>query len=339
MSLESLKLVDENETDNFESLSKEFAQLVKMSNRNQVNLKIKLLQTKKIDDYLKNYTHPIKKVEKINSHFNFKKEAPVKMRLKKHNQDCQNKKFEFNTVNKHFKVFQNEEKNFYKEDYMKKIFNLLNKKEKNYFQKRKLLSDNGLQVKSTQIPPRIQPGYKISKPTETLTSFKFNNKFTENIYTSEKNPLKLKEIYDSEFSFSEGSLNDSYKKELLSNLNTEYNFIDPSLKTNLLPSTTTAISNKNNILNKNNSQSKIKLVKPSNKVESLLTNPNIENNKQNNKFFLTQFPKNKNKPKTINNINTQRTSTNNVLSPRMQLKELDDERNAKIKSLLDKFKL
>jgi hypothetical protein len=332
MSLESLKLIDDFEIENFESLSKEFAQLVKKSNRNQVNLKMKMLQTKKNDDYLNNYTPPIKKIQKINSHFNFEKGAPVKMRLKKHNEDSQTKKFEFNTLNKHFKVFQNEEKNFYKEEYMRKMFNLLNKKDKNYFQKRKLISDIELKYKSNELRHTFEPEYKISKPTETLNSFKFKNKFCENFYSSEINSPKLKEIYDSEFSFSEGSLNDSYKKDLLSNLNTEYNFLDPSLKSNmpLLPTTTSAVSNKNN------TQSKIKLVKSSMRIDPLLSNPNVENTKQNNKFFLTQFPKNRNKSKSIK---TKKTSTNLVLSPKKQLKQLDDERNAKIKSLLDKFKL
>lgn len=325
----SVKFNKETETENLESLSKEFASLIKQSNRNKIKTKLKLLSHKNKDDYITNYIPPIRKVEKINSHFNFQKEPPVKMKLKKYNEDNQNKKFEFKNLNNYFKVFQKEEKNFYKEDYMRRMFNLLNKKDKMYSHKRKLLGDTNIKKISTDLPPKIATEYNRNR-LDSLKSYKIKNFFSETPKKKDsfkhtiENVLTLKEVYDSEFSISESSLNDSHKNELLLNLNTEYNFIDPSLNSRQI------FNSQNNF--KISESTKNKPNKNSIRVETLNTMSNQDQNK--NRFFLTQFPKTRTKKKVLSlNKNPPQNGREK------KLKLLEDQRTAKILSLLDSFKM
>ena len=323
------------ETENFESITREFKALVKQSSRNNPAFNIKKTKNKKNEDYSK-YVPTLKKIPKINSHFNFIQEAPVKMKIKKYNEDNQNKKFEFNTLKGYFKVFENEQSNFYKEDYMRKMFKLLNRKDHQYSEKRKLLKTDGFKPISNHLPPKIQPEYKTPKRNSRLESVKsfqlknlisdtpltFNNKHTRDI--------KLKETHDSEFSISEDSLNNSYKKELLYNLHTEYNFIDLSTKAKNIPTSPATA---------------MKLTKPSIKLDPPFLNALPDHPRSTKNFFLKQFPGNKTKLKTINHqkiyisssvIRNSLPKENQIKTK--QMKQIDEERNAKIRSLLDSFK-
>jgi hypothetical protein len=76
---------------------------------------------------------------------------PVRIKQKQELEDDQNKKYEFKKMMQYYKVFTNEKKKKYSNDYLSEVFRLLKTRDKNYPQKRKLLN---LDDKITYNSPR-----------------------------------------------------------------------------------------------------------------------------------------------------------------------------------------
>lgn len=124
---------------NQESLSRKHSKMLKTKNDLNNEFKIKIIRQNKQEQI--DYKQPIKKIAKINSHFNFIHDRPIKMKIRKINENKPNHKYELDKIMSYYNVFKNKENHIYKNDYMIKMFKLLHKKDKNYFEKRKNLDE------------------------------------------------------------------------------------------------------------------------------------------------------------------------------------------------------
>ncbi len=124
---------------NQESLSRKPSKILKTKNDLNNDFKIKIGRQNKQNEI--DYKQPIKNIAKINTHFNFIQDRPIKAKLKNLSENKTNHKYELDKIMNYYKVFKNKTNNIYKNDYMTKLFKLLHKKDENYFEKRKVLDE------------------------------------------------------------------------------------------------------------------------------------------------------------------------------------------------------
>lgn len=234
------------------------------------------------------------KIPKINTHFRFKIERNIKMRLITKVQDNQNQKFEFKKIVDKHNVFQNENNKLYHNDYLNKVFKLLRKKDKNYYIKRK-----GLDIKNKNNinPNNIKDFYLTGEKLIQKTVNKIDNKAltTEN-YEESKKKIILLDSSDSDFS------DDFNENRIIKKLKVNYNFY----KDNATEKKKLILANKSNSHVKNNNIIKTIL---EGSVSSISNSgspstkwPNLPQ-KLPHKFFLSAFIKSKKAKIATNDLN------------------------------------